>query len=62
MKYYHMHFRMAIIQNIKDNNNWLVSEAHSCNPSYSAGRDQKDPAVKIGMANSSQDLSWKTPS
>jgi hypothetical protein len=29
--------------------------AHTCNPSYSGGRDQEDHRLKLVQANSSQD-------
>jgi hypothetical protein len=32
-----------------------VLEAHTCNPSYSGGRDQKDHVSKPALASSSQD-------
>jgi hypothetical protein len=32
-----------------------VPVAHSCNPSYSGGRDQEDCGLKPAWANSSQD-------
>jgi hypothetical protein len=33
--------------------------AHACNASYSGGRDQENPGLKLAWANSSQDLSKK---
>jgi hypothetical protein len=36
--------------------------AHACNPSYSGGRDQEDPGLKPGQANSSRDPISKNPS
>jgi hypothetical protein len=39
-----------------------VPVAHSCNPSYSGGRDQEDRGSKPVQANSSQDPISKTPS
>jgi hypothetical protein len=36
-----------------------VLVAHTCNPSYSGGRDQEDQGSKPALANSSQDLSSK---
>jgi hypothetical protein len=41
---------------------WIQSQApvaHSCNPSYSGGRDQEDYGLKPAQANSSQDPSLK---
>jgi hypothetical protein len=36
---------------------------HTCNPSYSGGRDQEDQGLKPAQANSSQDsISKKDPS
>jgi hypothetical protein len=35
--------------------------AHTCNPSYSGGRDQEDHNLKPGQANSSQDPISKIP-
>jgi hypothetical protein len=35
--------------------------AHTCNPSYSGGRDQEDHGLKPVGANSSQDPSLKNP-
>jgi hypothetical protein len=32
-----------------------VPVAHSCNPSYSGGRDQEDHGLKPAQANSSKD-------
>jgi hypothetical protein len=40
----------------------LVQVAHTCNPSYSGGRDQEDRSLKPAWANSSQDPSQKNPS
>jgi hypothetical protein len=34
-----------------------VLVTHACNPSYSGGRDQEDCGLKLGRANSLQDLS-----
>jgi hypothetical protein len=36
-----------------------VPVAHTCNPSYSGGRDQEDHNMKPTQANSSGDLSSK---
>jgi hypothetical protein len=36
--------------------------AHTCNPSYSGGRDQEDHILKPARANSSQDPISKIPS
>jgi hypothetical protein len=36
--------------------------AHTCNPSYSGGRDQEDHSSKAVQANSCKTLSWKNPS
>jgi hypothetical protein len=36
--------------------------AHSCNPSYSGGRDKEDQGSKPAQANSFQTLSWKNTS
>jgi hypothetical protein len=36
--------------------------AHSCNPSYSGGRDQEDHSSKPAQANSLRDLIFKNPS
>jgi hypothetical protein len=36
--------------------------AHTCNPSYSGGRDQEDRGLKPAPANSSQDTISKTSS
>jgi hypothetical protein len=36
--------------------------AHTCNPSYSGGRDQEDHDSKPAQANSSQDPISKNPS
>jgi hypothetical protein len=33
-----------------------VPVAHSCNPSYSGGRDQEDQVSKLDWPNSSRDL------
>jgi hypothetical protein len=33
--------------------------AHTCNPSYSGGRDQEDRSLKPAQANSSQDPIFK---
>jgi hypothetical protein len=33
--------------------------AHTCNPSYSGGRDQEDHSLKPALANSSETLSQK---
>jgi hypothetical protein len=38
-----------------------VQVAHTCNPSYSGGRDQEDCSLKPAGANSSQDPISKTP-
>jgi hypothetical protein len=35
--------------------------AHSCNPTYSEGRDQEDRGSKSAWANSSQNPILKTP-
>jgi hypothetical protein len=35
--------------------------AHTCNPSYSGGRDQEDQGLKPARANTSQDCMWKKP-
>jgi hypothetical protein len=35
--------------------------AHTCNPSYSGGRDQEDHCAKSVQANSSQDSYLKKP-
>jgi hypothetical protein len=35
--------------------------AHTCNSSYSGGRDQEDQGSKPAQANSSQDPIWKKP-
>jgi hypothetical protein len=35
--------------------------AHTCNPSYSGGRDQEDHGLKPAWASSSQDPILKTP-
>jgi hypothetical protein len=35
--------------------------AHTCNPSYSGGRDQEDHGSKPAQANSSQDPVLKIP-
>jgi hypothetical protein len=35
--------------------------AHTCNPSFSGGRDQEDPSSKPAWANSSQDSILKKP-
>jgi hypothetical protein len=35
--------------------------AHTCNPSYSGGRDQEDCGSKPAQANSSQDPIFKKP-
>jgi hypothetical protein len=40
---------------------FLVPVAHTCHPSYSGGRDQKDPSSKIAPASSSGDLISKIP-
>jgi hypothetical protein len=39
-----------------------VLVAHTCNPSYSGGRDQEDHGSKTAQADSSQDLISKKPS
>jgi hypothetical protein len=36
--------------------------AHTCNPSYSGGRDQEDHSSKPAQANSSRDPISKKPS
>jgi ribosomal protein L44E len=36
-----------------------VPVAHTCNPSYSGGRDQEDHGLKSAMANSWQDPTSK---
>jgi hypothetical protein len=33
--------------------------AHTCNPSYSGGRDQEDQGLKPARANSSREPTWK---
>jgi hypothetical protein len=38
-----------------------VPVAHTCNPSYSGGRDQEDHGSKPAWTNSSQDPILKTP-
>jgi hypothetical protein len=44
-------------------NNSQVLVAHACNPSYSGGRDHKDPGSKPAWANSSRDpILKKNPS
>jgi hypothetical protein len=35
---------------------------HTCNPSYSGGRDQEDCGLKLALANSSWDSISKNPS
>jgi hypothetical protein len=35
--------------------------AHTCNPSYSRGRDQEDRGLKLAQANSLRDPILKTP-
>jgi hypothetical protein len=35
--------------------------AHTCNPSYSGGRDQEDHSLKPALANSSRDPILKKP-
>jgi hypothetical protein len=42
-------------------NNW-VPVAHTCNPSYSGGRDQEDHSLKSAWANSLWDPILKKPS
>jgi hypothetical protein len=37
------------------NKNGRVPVAHTCNPSYSGGRDQEDHILKPARANSSRD-------
>jgi hypothetical protein len=41
--------------------NQLVSETHTCNPSYSGDRDQEDLGLKTVHANSSRDPISKIP-
>jgi hypothetical protein len=40
----------------------LGTVAHTCNPSYSGGRDQEDHGSKPAWVNSSQDPILKNPS
>jgi hypothetical protein len=35
--------------------------AHTCNSSYSGGRDQEDPSLKPALANTLRDLISKKP-
>jgi hypothetical protein len=39
----------------------LTQVAHTCNPSYSGGRDQEDGGLKPARANSSRDPMLKKP-
>jgi hypothetical protein len=39
----------------------LGISAHTCNPSYSGGRDQEDPGSKPACAEKSRDPILKTP-
>jgi hypothetical protein len=39
---------------LKEKTSWVLV-AHSCNPSYSGGRDQKDHSSKPTLAYSSRD-------
>jgi hypothetical protein len=41
--------------------NWVLV-AHTCNPSYSGGRDQEDHGLKLAQGNSLQDPILKNPS
>jgi hypothetical protein len=34
---------------------------HTCNPSYSGGRDQEDHGLKPAWANNLRDSIWKIP-
>jgi hypothetical protein len=40
---------------------WPGAGAHTCNPSYSRGRDQEDHGSKLAGANSSQDPILQKP-
>jgi hypothetical protein len=48
------------IKIIKKSRVGLALMAHTCNPSYSGGRDQKDHGSKLAWANSSRDPISKT--
>jgi hypothetical protein len=41
-------------------NNWMPV-AHTCNPSYSGGRDQEADWFEVSLANSSRDPISKKP-
>jgi hypothetical protein len=47
-------FLVATCENNSSEKCW-VPVAHTCNPSYSEGRDQEDHGLKPAEANSSQD-------
>jgi hypothetical protein len=44
----------------KGENGWMLV-AHTCNPSYSGGRDQEDHSLTQAQANSSRDPISKIP-
>jgi hypothetical protein len=46
---------------VKHKPSWALT-AHTCNPSYSGGRDREDHGSKAAQANSSQDPILKNPS
>jgi hypothetical protein len=56
-----MHFLKFILRFLKIKSGHSIM-VHSCNPSYSGGRDQEDWGLKPAWANSCETLSWKNPS
>jgi hypothetical protein len=47
-------FKRRILSQNKSLWSWVLV-AHTCNPSYSGGRDQEDHSLRPALANSSQD-------
>jgi hypothetical protein len=43
---------LNLVMHLKDGSIIWVLVAHSCNPSYSGGRDQEDHGLKPALANS----------
>jgi hypothetical protein len=55
------HLTLVKMVNIKKTATNQVLVAHTCNPSYSGGRDQEDHSLKPARANSSHDSILKIP-
>jgi hypothetical protein len=56
-----VHAPDSIFIKFKNSQTYWVLVAHTCNPSYSGGRDQEDQGLKPAWANNLQDPIWKMP-